>query len=119
MVTGNGTVAVGTYRKDPAGTLDASTGRFFGLALSSPRFTSLVLTDCNLGGGATLEWWNGRVWLPVVGGPPASLSQTSSTCVSITLGTTSSPSLATLAKLSRLSRFGAIVFGVIGSTRSA
>jgi hypothetical protein len=105
---GRGTLDVGTYGKDPAGALGGSTGKFFGIAISDiSKFPSLVVTDCNLGGGTGLEWWNGHAWLPVTGKTTVARG-----CLTVTLGTTSSPSLSTIAHSSRVLRFQAVVFGV-------
>jgi hypothetical protein len=113
--SGRGTILVGTYRRDPAGAPPSPNERFFGIALStSDAVTSLVVTDCNLTGDTTLEWWTGHSWVPVVSGPPAALPHTTPTCVSVTIGRDSSPNLASIAKLSRLSRFRAVVFGAAG-----
>jgi hypothetical protein len=53
----------------------------------------LTITDCNLNGGKSLQWWNGSAWAAVspqsyTPGPPA--------CVTATLGTGSSPTIAQL-----------------------
>jgi hypothetical protein len=79
----------------------SSTGEYFDVALSSGNsFTSATINDCNLGGGTGLEWWNPQAsagagaWQPVLptptytAGPPA--------CVSVTLNSTSSLTLAQL-----------------------
>ena len=109
---GRGTFAVGTYRKDPIRPLASSTAKFFGVRLSSTnRFTSFIVKDCNLGGGTVLRWWNGTAWEPVVGVTTTS-GTGSSACVSVALGSASSPNLATMSRLSRVSRFQAVVFGV-------
>ncbi len=109
--SGRGTVILGTYRRNPAGVLSSSTGKFFGISVTAGnKFATLVVKDCNLGGGTSFVWWNGHAWANL-------LSQggtTYTTCFTFTLGSTSTPSLASLTKLSRLSRFGAVVFAVAG-----
>lgn len=110
--TGRGTVAVGTYRRDPVGVLSSSTGKFVGVALSAGnKFTSVHIKDCNLAGGAALYWWNGKAWVPV-------LSQGGTTytskCITVTIGSSSTPKLAAATKLSRLSSVGSVVFAVAG-----
>lgn len=110
--SGRGTFAVGTYRKDPAGVLSSSTGKFFGISLSTGNHLApLVIKDCNLAGGTALEWWNGHAWEPVLSQTGATYT---STCTTVTLGASTTPSLSTLTKLSRLGRFGAVVFAVTG-----
>jgi len=93
---------VAQYGSDPVGAPTfSSTGEYFDVALSSGNsFTSATINDCNLGGGTGLEWWNPQAsagagaWQPVLptptytAGPPA--------CVSLTLNSTSSPTLAQL-----------------------
>ena len=62
-------------------------------------FTSLTITDCNLGGGNSLEWFN-----PAAGGagawqavsPTPTFSSGPPPCVTATLNSTSSPTLAQL-----------------------
>jgi hypothetical protein len=105
---GRGIVAAGTFRHNPGvKPLAISTGRYFGVAISpGNRFKSLVVEDCNLGGGTSLDWWNGSAWVPVVGHPETLAGG----CISVTLGPTSSPTVTTLTRISRLSRFGAVIF---------
>jgi hypothetical protein len=93
---------VAQYGSDPVGAPTfSSTGEYFDVALSSGNsFTSATINDCSLGGGTGLEWWNPQAnagagaWQPVLptptytAGPPA--------CVSVTLNSTSSPTLAQL-----------------------
>lgn len=67
---------------------------------------STVTALCGPGVAGTLEWWSGTSWLPVVGDP----EWATPSCTGVTLGETSSPSLATIARLSRLSRFHGVVF---------
>jgi len=100
--TGGGALTVAQYGSDPVGAPTfSSTGEYFDVALSSGNsFTSATINDCNLGGGTGLEWWNPQAsagpgaWQPVLptptytAGPPA--------CVSVTLNSTSSPTLAQL-----------------------
>jgi hypothetical protein len=60
---GEGTVTVAQYSGDPVGALSTGTGQYFDVSLSSGNtFTSLVITDCNLNGATTLEWWTGSSW---------------------------------------------------------
>lgn len=110
--TGRGTVAVGIYYSDPAPPLASSTGKFFGVSVTAgDAFTSLTVKDCALGGGTTLYWLDGSTWLPVTL-QPGSIASATLTCVTDTLGSGSSPTIAEIVKLSRTSRFGAVIFGV-------
>jgi len=110
--SGRGVVAVGTYRSDPAGVFAASVDRFFGISLSSGSgFTSVAIKDCNLAGGASLYWWKGDAWAPLLSQGGTTYS---STCISVTIGATSTPKLSTVVKLSRRSRLGVAVFAVGG-----
>ncbi|MHB1910932.1 MAG: hypothetical protein ACYCTI_02630 [Acidimicrobiales bacterium] len=59
-------------------------------------FTSVVIDDCNLGGGNTLSWWNGTAWVTVTGSPGPTYTAGSPACVSVTLKPTTSPTLAQL-----------------------
>ena|GEM_PF-3793192 len=108
--SGRGSLAVGTYRKDPVGALASSAGSYFGLYLSTGnRFGSVVVTSC--GTGTSFDWWTGRAWAPVVGEGGHTVASATS-CLTVTLGPTSSPSLSTVVRASRSSRFGAVIFGV-------
>ncbi len=102
---GEGTVNVGTYSSDPAGALSKGTNEYFDVSLSSGNtFTSVVITDTNLSGGDSLEWWNGTSWAPVVGDPGPTYSSGPPPSVTVTLNSTTSPTLAELT---------ATVFGVV------
>ncbi len=110
--TGRGTVSVGYYNTDPSKAFTYSTGTYFGVMLAVPNaFTSLTVKDCDIAGGAVLYWLDGNTWVPVVL-QPGSIGSSSLTCITVTLGATSSPSVATIIKLSRLSRLGAALFSV-------
>lgn len=115
---GRATVDVGTYRRDPVGSLSTSNGKFFGLSVSSGlSLKSAVLRDCNLGDGTGLQWWDGSRWL-TVGRESPTFAKGMSTCISVTLSLTSSPSIASIARLSRLTHPEAVIFGVTTNVRS-
>ena len=90
------------YASDPVGSPSFSTpGEYFDVQVASgSSFNSLTVTDCNLNGATSLEWWNPQAdagagaWEPVsptptyTSGPPA--------CVAATISSTSSPSLSQL-----------------------
>ena len=96
-VTGNGigglTVAQYTSNPGPSPSFAAS-GTYFDVSLSAGNsFSSVIVTDCNLSGATTLEWNNGGTWEPVVGAPGPTLS---AGCLSVTLTSSTSPSLSQL-----------------------
>jgi hypothetical protein len=100
--SGEGAVTVSQYASDPVGSPSFSTpGEYFDVQVASgSSFASLTITDCNLNGATSLEWWNPQAdagagaWEPVsptptyTSGPPA--------CVAATISSTSSPSLSQL-----------------------
>jgi hypothetical protein len=94
--SGEGAVTVSQYSSDPVASPTFSTpGEYFDVQVASgSSFSSLTITDCNLNGATGLEWWNGGAWEPVTptpdygAGPPA--------CLSVTIDSTSSPTLSEL-----------------------
>jgi len=96
-VTGNGVggLTVAQYASNPGPSPSfAASGKYFDVSLSAgSSFSSVTITDCNLGGATTLEWNNGGTWEPVVGAPGPTLS---AGCLSVTLTSSTSPSLAQL-----------------------
>jgi hypothetical protein len=98
---GAGTLTVAQYSEDPIGTNASPNTSAFSTAEGSgyfdvyvapgSSFTALTLDYCNTG-GTTLYWWNGSVWALVS-------NQTynpSTSCITVTITTTSSPSIAQL-----------------------
>ena len=95
---GTGTVTVGRYESDPVGVPTFySSGQYVDVFLApGSTFTSLSFTDCELGGGTGVYWWNpkpgsGNGEWPFVsdetepsGTPP---------CITITIDEDTSPSL--------------------------
>ena len=59
--TGVGALTVAQYGSDPVGPPTfTSTGKYFDVALSTGNsFSHVTVTDCDLGGGNGLEWFNG------------------------------------------------------------
>jgi len=96
-VTGNGVggLTVAQYASNPGPSPSfAASGQYFDVSLSAgSSFSSVTITDCNLGGATTLEWNNDGTWQPVVGAPGPTLS---GGCLSVTLTASTSPSLAQL-----------------------
>ncbi|MFN2452760.1 MAG: DUF4214 domain-containing protein [Pyrinomonadaceae bacterium] len=97
---GSGSLTVAQYTGDPVGTNAAggtptfsnANGGFFDAHVSSDsNFNTLTLNYCNSGGTA-LYWWNGFAWNLVSN---QSYSPTTG-CISVTVNTTSSPSIADL-----------------------
>ncbi|MHB1486855.1 MAG: beta strand repeat-containing protein [Acidimicrobiales bacterium] len=106
-VTGNGMGAftLAQYGADPAsGATFVATGQYFDVHVAAgSSFTSMTITDCNLSGGNNFEWFNpaatgpngaAGAWQSVVGDPGPTYSAGPPPCVSVTLDSTSSPTLA-------------------------
>jgi CSLREA domain-containing protein len=98
---GSGTLTVAQYSADPIGTNSSPNTSAFSTAEGSgyfdvyvspgSSFTSLTLDYCNTG-GTTLYWWDGSVW-----GLVSNQTYNPTTgCITITVTTTSSPSIAQL-----------------------
>ena len=99
---GPGALTVSQYSADPVGvpTIFSSSGQYFDVEVATgSSFTSLVVRDCNLGGASALFWWNPKggsgtgAWETV---SPVSGPTGSPPCLTATLGSTSSPTLAQL-----------------------
>jgi uncharacterized protein YjbI with pentapeptide repeats len=60
-----GTVAVAQYSANPGGAPGfSSTGVYFDVYVPlDSTYTSVQITDCNLGGGSQAYWWYGSSWL--------------------------------------------------------
>ncbi len=100
--SGEGAMTVSQYGSDPVGspTFSAS-GEYFDVEIASgSSFSSLTITDCNVNGGTSLEWWSpladagAGAWEPV--SPTPAYSAGPPACVSATISSTSSPTLAQL-----------------------
>jgi CSLREA domain-containing protein len=98
---GSGTLTVAQYSADPIGTNSSPNTSAFSTAEGSgyfdvyvapgSSFTSLTLDYCNTG-GTTLYWWDGSVW-----GLVSNQTYNPTTgCITVTVTTTSSPSIAQL-----------------------
>ena len=93
---GQGAFTVSQYGSDPVGAPGFSTpGGFLDVAVASgSNFSSVTITDCNLNGATSLQWWTGSAWEAVspttgpTGNPP---------CLTATLSSTSTPTVAELA----------------------
>lgn len=96
---GTGAVTVGQYASDPVGAPSfSSAGGYFDVLLSqASSFTSLSFSDCELGGGTGIFWWNPAAgggdgaWEPVsdetaVAGTPG--------CITVTIDEHTTPNLA-------------------------
>jgi ell wall binding domain 2 (CWB2)/Fibronectin type III domain/Carboxypeptidase regulatory-like domain len=114
--TGTGTVTVSQYPSNPtAAATFPSAGSFLDVSTSSgSTFTTVVIKDCNLHGGASLEWWNpaanagAGAWQPVVGDPTDTSGLPG--CLTVTLDATSSPTV---------SELGGTIFGVVATVPDA
>ena len=96
-----GGITVGRYPSNPVGapTFTAA-GSFFDVKVSNPNsFTSVTIQDCDLLGGTSARWWNPAAnsgigaWQTVT---PATLAAGPPACLTISLNSTSSPTLAQL-----------------------
>ncbi|HEV3263899.1 MAG TPA: IPT/TIG domain-containing protein [Acidimicrobiales bacterium] len=92
---GEGSLTVSQYGSDPVGSpAFSASGVYIDVEVASgSSFGSLTITDCNLSGATSLEWWNGSAWLAV---SPESYSAGPPKCVTATLDSTSSPTIADL-----------------------
>ena len=99
---GGGALTVSQYVSNPVSSPSfSSTGEFLDVALSKGNsFTSVVIDDCNLNGGTSLQWWNPQgnsgagAWQAVVPSPTYSAGPPA--CLSVTLTSSTSPSLSQL-----------------------
>jgi large repetitive protein len=90
---GVGAVTVGQYATDPVSspTTFASSGTFLDVEVATgSSFSTLTITDCDLNGATSLEWWNGSAWAPV---SPESAPTGSPACITATLTSASSPTI--------------------------
>ncbi|MHB8466885.1 MAG: hypothetical protein ACYDD7_18880 [Acidimicrobiales bacterium] len=105
-VTANGLGAftLAQYGSDPVGapTFTAS-GQYFDVRASAANgFTSMVINDCSLDGGDTFQWWDpagasgAGAWQAASGAPGPTFAPGSPPCTSVTLTSSTSPSLAQL-----------------------
>ena len=92
---GEGSLTVSQYGSDPAGAPTfASAGAYFDVEVATgSRFSSLTITDCNLNGGTSLQYWTGSSWVAV---SPASYSAGPPACVTASLSSSSTPTIAQL-----------------------
>lgn len=107
---GTGSVIVGDYESDPVGAPSfESAGQYIDVLLApGSDFTSLTFSDCELGGGEHLSWYEAETneWQPVSdetapsGSPP---------CITVTIGSETTPDLAQMT---------GTVFGVALSPKS-
>jgi hypothetical protein len=109
--SGAGTLTVGQYASDPVAGLSSSTGGFFDVSVSSGNsFTSVTVTDANLNGGTSLQYWDPQAadgagaWEPVSPAPPPPSGDP--LAITFTITGTSSPDIAQLT---------GTVFGAVGS----
>ena len=92
--TGTGSVTVAEYAANPAGTPSFnSSGVYFDVYVSSGNtFTSVSIVQCTANGGTQAYWWDGIEWVL------ASQQQydAATGCITITVDSTTSPSLGDL-----------------------
>ena len=96
VASGAGTVAVAQYSADPVTTTPpTAVNAYFDVSVpASSSFTSVQVTDCNLAGGSVVYYYDDTTteWTEVSG----QTYDASTGCVTFTLGTASTPSLAQL-----------------------
>ena len=94
--SGAGTVAVAQYSADPVTTTPpTAVNAYFDVFVpASSSFTSVQVTDCDLAGGSVVYYYDATTtqWAEV----PGQTYNASTGCVTFTLGTASTPSLAQL-----------------------
>jgi len=92
---GEGTIEVGTYSKDPVAELGDATSFFDVATTSQSSFTSASFKICGVGASSSIKWWNpaNETWQPVSNQTTPSGTPL---CVTVTVNTTTSPSLAEL-----------------------
>ncbi len=93
--TGEGSLTVSQYGSDPAGAPTfTSAGAYFDVAVApGSSFSSLAVTDCNLNGGTSLQYWTGSSWEAV---SPTAYSAGPPACLTATLSSSSTPTIAQL-----------------------
>ncbi len=90
--TGTGSLTVTPYgSSDPVSVASPnSAGAYMDVrAGSGSNFSSITITDCNLGANSILFWWNGSTWLAVA---PQSYEPATG-CITTTIVASSSPSV--------------------------
>lgn len=98
--SGGGALTLSQYGSDPLSTpsLSAPGGYFDVEVASGSSFASLSITDCNLNGATSLEWWNpqagGGAWEQVTPTPVYTVGTPS--CLVATITAASDPSLSQL-----------------------
>jgi hypothetical protein len=92
--SGSGTLTVAQYSANPTSTPPPSAVNAYYDVYVSPgsSFTTTQVVDCNLAGGNVVYWWNGTAWAQV---SPQSFDP-STGCVTLTLTSSSSPSVTQL-----------------------
>jgi hypothetical protein len=101
---GSDTLTTTQYVSDPVGAPTFNTaGKYFDVAVSpGSSFTTTTITNCNIGTGSDLQWWDpnlnagGGGWTPVLGDPGPTYDAGPPACVTVTLDATTSPTLAQL-----------------------
>jgi hypothetical protein len=92
--TGEGTLSVAYFNSNPAGYPNFPLrGTYMDVHIAPGHaFTQVVFTSCWLNGGDGLYWWNGSAWLPASNQTYNPATQ----CATVTVDSTTSPSLSDL-----------------------
>jgi hypothetical protein len=90
--TGSGQVGVAAYGSNPAGPVNFSSSNSYIDVIAAQAqgmvnsLTSATIKDCNLNGGSTINWWNGKAWVLA---SPQSYDATTK-CVTLTVNNSTS-----------------------------
>jgi len=91
--TGSGVVGAAVYSSNPSGPAKFnSSGAYVDVTIAGSDLSSVTIRDCDLNGGTTVAWYNGTDWV-------LASKQTydpSTKCVTITVDSTTSPTLSQL-----------------------
>ena len=94
---GIGAIGIGSYDAEPQGipALRVGSSYFDAKVSKDSIFGAVIITDCNIGGSSSVQWWNSGAgeWQDV---SAAVFSSGSPRCVEITIGPDTSPSLSQL-----------------------
>ncbi len=105
---GTGSITAGAYGSDiGGGALPKSTDKYIDVYHGTgSTFKTVEVKDCELGGGKSLWWDNPKAtWEPIYE-PPASYSEGSPACITVTLTESTKPSIAELTGTRFGTRFG-------------
>jgi hypothetical protein len=98
--SGEGAFTLSQFGSDPEHSPPMRTnGEYFDVDIAAgSSFSTLTITDCNLNGGDSLQWWDGSEWANVspTTYPTTPPDDESGPCLTATLSSTSSPTVSQL-----------------------